>query len=312
MTDTSSRGWRVLRFALGVLYVAFFVQQVRAKGFPFDRERLFLWIGGALAISCLGRPWRRALQLAADWVPLAAILVLYDISRGLADNIGAPVQRQLPIRVEKFMFFGHLPTELLQKRFLPTGSSISWWELGISVIYASHFLIPFLTAGILWSRSRSEWRRWVNRFLLISLGGLLTYAILPVAPPWMSSRNGLLPPLERPIGRGWGRVHFTAATKLLDEGRIVLNPVAAIPSLHAAYSMLLVSFMWKRVRQPVLRWAMLSYPIVMSFALVYGAEHYVIDILIGWLYVWFAFLLARRLEAWWTLRRLKTSAQGGT
>ena len=311
MTDTSSRGLRALRIALAVLYVAFFVQQMRAKGFPFDRERLFLWIGGALVISGLGRSWRRALQLLGDWVPLAAILVVYDISRGLADNIGAPVQRQLPIRVEKFIFFGHLPTEFLQKRFFPTGSGVSWWELAISVIYASHFLVPFLTAGILWARSRTEWRRWVNRFLLISFGGLLTYAILPVAPPWMSSTNGLLPPLERPIGRGWGRVHFEAATKLLNEGRIVLNPVAAIPSLHAAYSMLLVSFMWKRVQRPVLRWAMLSYPLAMSFALVYGAEHYVIDIFIGWLYVWFAFLLARRLEAWWTLRKLNTSAQGG-
>jgi membrane-associated phospholipid phosphatase len=311
MTDSSSRRWQAVRLALGVLYVAFFVQQARAKGFPFDRERLFLWIGGALAISCLGRPWRRALDLLTDWIPLAAILVLYDFSRGLADNIGAPVRRELPIRVEKFLFLGDLPTEFLQKHFFPSGTSISWWEVGVSIIYASHFFVPFLTAGILWARSRNEWRRWVNRFLLISLGGLLTYAVLPVAPPWMSSRDGLLPPLERPIGRGWGRVHFEAATKLLDEGRAVLNPVAAVPSLHAAYSMLLVTFLWKRVQQPVLRWAMLSYPLAMSFALVYGAEHYVVDVLIGWLYVWFAFVIARRLEAWWTLRRLNTSAQGG-
>jgi PAP2 superfamily len=311
MSDSIFRRWQIVRAALGLFYVAFFVQQMRAKGFPFDRERLLLWIGGALAISCLGRPWRRALQLLGDWVPLAAILLLYDISRGLADNIGAPVQTHLPIRVEKFLFFGHLPTEVLQRRFFPTGSSISWWELAVAVVYASHFIVPLLSAGILWSRSRVEWRRWVNRFLLISFGGILTYAVLPVAPPWMSSRNGLLPPLERPIGRGWGRVHFEAATKLLDEGRIVLNPVAAIPSLHAAHSMLLVTFLWKRVRHPVLRWMMLSYPLTMSFALVYGAEHYVIDVLIGWLYVWFAFVIARRLETWWTLRRLNASAQGG-
>jgi PAP2 superfamily len=311
MSGSTIRRWRVARIALGLFFVAFFVQQMRAKGFPFDRERLLLWICGALAISCLGRSWRRAVQLLGDWVPLAAILILYDISRGLADNIGATVQRQLPIRVEKFLFLGHLPTEVLQKRFLPTGSHISWWEFAVSVIYASHFIVPLFSASILWARSRAEWRRWVNRFLLISFGGIITYAILPVAPPWMSSNNGLLPPLARPIGRGWGRVHFEAATKLLNEGRIALNPVAAIPSLHAAHSMLLVSFMWKRVRHPVLRWMMLSYPLAMAFALVYGAEHYVIDVVIGWLYVWFAFLLARRCEAWWTLRRLKSSAQGG-
>jgi membrane-associated phospholipid phosphatase len=213
------------------------------------------------------------------------------------------VQRRLPIAIDRAIFFGHLPNEWLQRRILPKGSHIAWWELAVSIIYASHFVVPILTAGILWARSRVEWRRWVNRFLLVTIGGLITYAVLPVAPPWMSAQQQLIGPLERPIGRGWGRVHFSAAARLLDEGRITLNPVAAVPSMHAAYSMLLVAFCWKRVEQPFLRWAMLTYPLAMAFSLVYGAEHYVIDIVAGWFYLWLAFVGARRAEAWWARRR---------
>lgn len=284
--------------------MAFFVHEERLKGFPFDRERVFLWLMAALAIACVGRPLKQIGWLILDWLPFGLLLVAYDFSRGLADDIGAPIRRQMPIRIEKFLFFGHLPTVELQRLFFPKGPGISIWEEVVSLTYASHFVVPFLTAAILWARSRTEWRRYVNRFMVICVAGLITYVVLPVAPPWLAAQEGLIPAVQRPVGRGWGRLGFTAATRLLDEGRAVLNPVAAIPSLHAAYSMLLVAFFWKRIANPVVRWATVVYPIVMGFSLVYGAEHYVIDVLIGWLYVWFSFILCRRIERWWTQHQL--------
>jgi membrane-associated phospholipid phosphatase len=69
---------------------------------------------------------------------------------------------------------------------------------------------------------------------------------------------------------------------LIDEGQAGSNQVAAVPSLHAAISMLLCTFFWPRVRR---RWRPLlaCYAVAMGFALVYSAEHYVFDILLGWL-----------------------------
>ena len=37
------------------------------------------------------------------------------------------------------------------------------------------------------------------------------------------------------------------------------------------------------------------YPIAMTYALVYTAEHYVVDILLGWLYTVIAFFAVNRL-----------------
>jgi membrane-associated phospholipid phosphatase len=62
--------------------------------------------------------------------------------------------------------------------------------------------------------------------------------------------------------------------------------------------MLLLLFLW-----PVVRWwaraGLLAYALFMAFTLVYSAEHYVSDILLGWLYA--AGVVAA--VGWWRRRR---------
>ena len=59
-----------------------------------------------------------------------------------------------------------------------------------------------------------------------------------------------------------------------------MNTVAAVPSLHAAYPGMLLLFFWSagwRVRA-----GLAVYTLAMAYALVYGGEHFVADILAGW------------------------------
>jgi membrane-associated phospholipid phosphatase len=54
-----------------------------------------------------------------------------------------------------------------------------------------------------------------------------------------------------------------------------------VPSLHAAYTLLIALFLWRLAP----RWGrvlLAAYPLAMAFALVYTAEHYFSDILVGW------------------------------
>ena len=62
-------------------------------------------------------------------------------------------------------------------------------------------------------------------------------------------------------------------------------------------------FFWPMVRRRSLRVAMAMYPIVMGWALVYLAEHYVIDVLAGWAVVVFSFWTWARIERRWDRRR---------
>ena len=94
----------------------------------------------------------------------------------------------------------------------------------------------------------------------------------------MAWEEGYLPhEVVRITHRGWadtglGRFHLILTG--------VGNPVAAMPSLHAGIAFMVAIYGIQRLRTPW-RWLLAAYPLVMSFALVYYGEHYVIDIVAG-------------------------------
>jgi hypothetical protein len=77
-------------------------------------------------------------------------------------------------------------------------------------------------------------------------------------------------------------------------GKQLANPVAALPSLHAAYPLLLCLFFWP-VASRAWRVVLATYVVAMGFVLVYGAEHYVFDLLLGWVYAVAVTVAARAL-----------------
>jgi membrane-associated phospholipid phosphatase len=80
-----------------------------------------------------------------------------------------------------------------------------------------------------------------------------------------------------------------------------------MPSLHTAFAFMAVVFFLPMVRR---RWwpLLLSYPLAMTFTLVYTAEHWVIDVLVGWAYVGLVFILVGLAERWWRSRRAVSDA----
>src|SRR3954469_23643016 len=68
-----------------------------------------------------------------------------------------------------------------------------------------------------------------------------------------------------------------------------------MPSLHAGVAMLVTLFFWPAAGT---RWrvALLLYAISMALALVYTGEHYVVEVLAGWLMAGLAFAVACELR----------------
>jgi membrane-associated phospholipid phosphatase len=75
-----------------------------------------------------------------------------------------------------------------------------------------------------------------------------------------------------------------------------------VPSLHAAFSLLVAITLWPRKRK-WLRPLVALYPLAMGFSLVYGGEHYFFDIALGWMYTVVAVLAGRALMRHWATRR---------
>ncbi len=305
---------RSVRWVAIVMWGTVVVWRTVTDGFAFNRELLLVYICTGLVVASIGQG-RRVLYVVRDWLPFALLLIAYDLSRGAATLIGRPTMWHWQADMDRLMFFGTMPTVWLQEHL--KSRHPPWWEVVISCVYMSFFILPYVIAGILWLRNRDEWKAFVRLFVSLNLAALVIYALLPAAPPWAAARctpgdvaggpsgprcmfkpargvpdGGLLGAMqnthdgangwvERIVGRGWGKLNLHSASALLDQGQASVNLVAAVPSLHAGMSAALAAFLWHRVHRgwrPVL----VAYPLVMAFTLVYTAEHYVIDLLLGW------------------------------
>jgi PAP2 superfamily len=269
---------------------------------PTDREIIVLWMVGLIAVNLIGRPIREWRNTLFSWAPFLVALFLYDFARSVGFRIhGASPMMVVPqIRADEFLGGGRLPTTILQER-LYDPDQIHWYDVVVSAIYTSHFLVPYLFAGVLWIKNKLMWRWYAAVFVGVNFLSCLIFALVTTAPPWYASQAELIPEFDRVIaGRGWSKIGLNLMSRVIDKGQDTVNPFAAIPSLHSAQALLIVicvsPFVWKWLR-PLL----LVYPLTMTFALVYSGEHYLIDVFVGWAIVGFVFGVGwflRRRFAW--------------
>jgi membrane-associated phospholipid phosphatase len=273
--------WPAVRRVVFGLYLASLGAWSAHYGIPAQRELVVIWTCGALACASLGRHPRQIVRLVVDWLPLVVVLSAYDFTRGAADSLGIGVHVHPMIDFDRALFFGATPTEWLQAH-LDRPGAIGWWNVAFTLTYTSYFIVPFAVAGFLWARDRLAFLRFRMRLVLLALAGLATYVAFPAAPPWMAAQMGLLEGVHRTTSDGWA-VLGGGTAELFSEGQAAVNLVAAVPSLHAAFSALVAAFLWPRVR-PRLRWLLPLYPLAMGLALIATGEHYFFDVLLGWLY----------------------------
>ena len=283
-----------IRRALIAVYGLVFLWSAKQFGLPVDRIAVVLWLLGALVCGNFGKPMREQRAMVRDWAILVALLFAYEYSRGIADQLGTRVHMTAIRDIDRFLFFGNDPNVWVQNHF-NISRKVSWYELPLAVVYMTHFVFPVAIAVILWLSNRRQWDRYMRRFALLLGAGVATYILFPVAPPWMAARDGYIGDIARITARGWRSMGLSTVSKVFDRGKEITNPVAALPSLHAAFSLLVVVFFFKWMSTP---WRIISLilPVSMAFALVYFGEHYVTDILAGWLYVGAASYVATRYE----------------
>lgn len=273
-------------------------------GIVTDRISVLMAVIVVLVVGHLGRPWFRWRQLALDLVLYSALWLAYEETRGTADRLGFPLQVESVRNIDRVLFWGADPTVWLQRRFYSPGV-VRWYDVVASVVYATHFVVPVAVIVVLWLSNRSEWVRFMRRLATVLFVACVSFVVLPTAPPWMAGggsraiRLDALPPVARLTGRGWFHLGLDIFVQVWETGRDWANSVAAMPSLHAAFALLVVVFFFPSLRSWWWRAALLTFPLAMGLALVYLGEHYVADVLAGWALVG----LSCALWAWLERRR---------
>ena len=264
---------------------------IRTPSFPTpDKLVIFL----TFVFMIFGQAW----ELLKRFVPFAGLLVVYEAFRGLVPHLNSHVNYLWMPGVDRWLGFGELPTVALQRWWWH--GSVQWYDFAFYIFYMLHFVLPFALAVVIWKLRDKHYWRYVGTYILVSFAGFVTFLTFPAAPPWMASEKGLIEPIVRISSDVWAALGIHDFPSVYN--KVSPNPVAAVPSLHAAYATLFALFVITLFKG---RWRYLSliYPIMIYVGTVYQGEHYLIDEILGALYA---------IAAFWTVPYIIRALQAAT
>ncbi len=297
--DEAHHGRSLNRFTTVLLigYLAFVVAFMVLKRAAITADVFVVFVSVIAVMLGRGRTFVR------DWAPFLLIFLAWEAMRGVANQFGAEVQSDGVIAVERFISFGIVPPVELQRLFHRPGV-IGPLEIATASIYAAHFLLPLAVAFVLWLKRRVAYYHYVIALMLMSFAQFFTAIVLPVAPPRYAALYGEalnVVDLGSEVAQKTGIGVLSWAYH-----NMIGNPVAAFPSLHAAYPIL--AYLFLRDHWPRAAWLMLAYTAAVWFSIMFLGHHYLVDAVGGLVYAVVAYVVVRsavsgRLGRWWRARR---------
>jgi membrane-associated phospholipid phosphatase len=221
-------------------------------------------------------------DVAVVCLQMNAYVATYKMPYDDPERLRSRVRVRYPIVADRILGFGELPGLRLQRAFArQEGRPLRSAEQVLVWCHWLWFAVPHGTAVYLLLRRRELLPRGAAQLYAVFDLGLIGYWALPTAPPWYAAQLGELGP-STPAMRRMMLEHGEAFWKgawgpLYD----VLggNPLAAMPSLHFATSVMAAHVLSDAGPLPgALGW---TYALTLGFALVYLGEHYVVDLLAG-------------------------------
>jgi PAP2 superfamily len=274
---------RVATLVLG--YLAGLGGMILVKGVFLSADRYFLiLLVPALALRT-GRGYVR------DFLPFIALVLLYEEARGVAHSIHPHPFYEPMLTIDRWLGFGEVPTNRLQD--VLWHGHLEWYDHAFSLLDRLHFIVPPTLLLLIWLERRDVFYRCAATLVAVSFAGAATFAAFPAAPPWLASKHHLIPHVYR-IGYIEGGDSPVGTSKSWIEAHLLGNPVAAVPSLHAAYAtlVLLFAYAW---RGRIAALIAAPYTLGMWFTVVYLGDHYVADIIVGTAYA---------AVGWWLVPKL--------
>jgi membrane-associated phospholipid phosphatase len=219
-----------------------------------------------------------ALQM---WAYLAAYKAPHDDPDAQADRVHV----NYPIVVDRIFGLGELPTVRLQRSLAGKGlTAEDWMPLDRVLVWAhwSWFLIPHGSLLYILLRRPSQFSRAAVFTYAVFDVGASVYWLLPTAPPWyaasVADEQGEPVQAVRRMMVEYGEVFWRDRWGSL-YSVFGGNPLAAMPSLHFATSVM-AALLLAEVG-PVAGALGFGYAATLGFALVYLGEHYVVDLVGG-------------------------------
>jgi inositol phosphorylceramide synthase catalytic subunit len=151
------------------------------------------------------------------------------------------------------------------------------------IFYLCWIPVPLLFAGILFFKNRKYFFYFSLTFFLVNLIGFVGYYTYPAAPPWYVAQKGFEFISNTPGNTaGLGRFDAFFGTSIFAGiYSKSSNVFAAMPSLHAAYMMVVVYYSMKSRMKKRSTFLFAFIMLGIWFSAVYSNHHYILDVLAG-------------------------------
>ena len=255
---------------------------------PIMRRRLKLPPAAVLGTAglapvalCAVTPRSRARDAALCALNMWAYLAAYEMPNDDPERLAARVRVAYPAKIDRALGLGVPPTVRLQRAFSAPGQ-VNRFERVLVWCHWMWFFVPHGTVGYILVRRRDRFPAAAARMYAVFDLGAVFYWAIPTAPPWWAAAHGYLEDEQAVVvrrmmieygeqfwGDRWGGLYDVLGG----------NPLAAMPSLHFATS-LMAAHLLSEVG-PVAGALGWTYTSLLGIALVYLGEHYAVDLLAG-------------------------------
>jgi PAP2 superfamily len=229
----------------------------------------------ALAVAI---PRSRARDAGLVALNMWAYLAAYELPNDDPEALAARVKIDYPIAIDRVIGLGVPPTVRLQTDFSDP-ARINRFERVLVWCHWIWFAVPHGSVAYVMWRAPERFPGAAARMYAVFDAGAIFYWAIPTAPPWYAARHGRLHlPLMREVRRMmieygeqfWGD-RWPGLYDVLGG-----NPLAAMPSLHFATSLMAAHILGEV--GPVAGAVGWSYAFLLGLALVYLGEHYAADL----------------------------------
>ena len=225
-------------------------------------------------------PRSRGRDLALCGLNMWAYVAAYELPNDDHEALQRRARIDYPIACDRVLGLGVPPTVRLQRR--ATAGRIDRFERVLVWCHWIWFAVPHCSVGYVLLRKPQQFPSAAVRMYTVFDTGAVFYWMIPTAPPWYAARHGRFgqgePAAVRRMMIEYGEQFWGERWPELME---VLggNPLAAMPSLHFATSLMAAHLLWET--GPVAGAVGWSYAATLGLALVYLGEHYATDLLAG-------------------------------
>ncbi len=255
---------------------------------PLVRRRLKLPAPAVIATAaaapvaaCVLFPRSRTRDVATATLQMWAYLAAYEMPNDDPEALERRVKVAYPVRIDRALGLGTPPTLRLQRAFAKPGQ-LSRPEKALVWTHWIWFLIPHGTVLYVLVRHPERFARTASHIYGTFDIGLIGYWAIPTAPPWYAAKAGLMADGKTPEVRRmmveYGEQFWKSGWQPL-YGSLAGNPLAAMPSLHFATSVMAARMLAET--GPVAGAVGWAYASTLGVALVYLGEHYVVDLAAG-------------------------------